>query len=616
MNAQPANSSAESQQIAATDERPWPGLASFLERDAPYFKGRDDDIRNLYSQVNRERLTVLFGVSGLGKSSLLQAGLFPQLREDNFFPVLIRLDFSPDPVNLSEQVFAAIARQARDNAIEAPQRQSDETLWEYFHHDGTEFWNTRNRIVIPLLCFDQFEEIFTLGRENSERIDALDRLLQELADLIEGRCPDNIKTRFEADPEETKHFNFTRHPYKLIFSLREDYLAELEGLRALLPSIIHNRFRLLPMNGEQAMAVVDQTQGRLMTSSTAENIVRLAGGKQSEPQLELSAISIEPALLSLFCHELNERRIDAGARQIDTESAANNREQILQNFYERSLADHAPELRQFIEDKLITISGFRNSEAYDNALGIPGVTAEALDQLVQCRLMRLEERDGHKRIELIHDVLTGVVRKSREQRQLREIQQAEREFLAARQREKEVLSSRRRAWFFAILSMIGLIATIVSFWSMQQAYEEKNNAQSALAAAEFLEAQQSYGNNNVSRALVHLAQAIRLNQSWISSRTLLINLLQQKNWYLPELIFKHKDTVLSIAFSLDGPRMVITSVDNTVCVWNVQTGKALGGAIQHEDAVLSAAFSADGTRVVTTSRDKTARVWDAQTGKA
>ena len=55
--------------------------------------------------------------------------------------------------------------------------------------------------------------------------------MSELADLVEGRCPESVKARLDANPDEAKNFSFSHHPYKLIFSLREDYLADLEGLR-------------------------------------------------------------------------------------------------------------------------------------------------------------------------------------------------------------------------------------------------------------------------------------------------------------------------------------------------------------------------------------------------
>ena len=439
-------------------------------------------------------------------------------------------------MSLSEQVFAAIARQVQEKAIEAPIHHDNETLWEYFHRKDSEFWDARNRITVPLLCFDQFEEVFTLGREDLKQGADLKKFISELADLVEGRCPESVKARLDANPDESKNFSFSRHPYKLIFSLREDYLADLEGLRGLMPSVIHNRLRLLQMNGQQALAVADQTQGRLMERSVAETVVRLVGGKPGEERRELSALRIEPALLSLVCRELNERRIATRASQIDAQSVASNREQILEDFYERSLADQTLELRRFIEDKLITVSGFRNSEAYDNALGIPGISAEALASLVQCRVLRLEERDGVKRIELIHDVLTGVVRKSRDQRQVLEKQrQAEQERLEAEQREqatREALrGSKRRALVFLILTGISVLSSAWGWWSWWDAKQARSKAQHALAVSDFREAEQQYQNNNLPYALAYLAHAVRTDPEWVSSRTLLVNLLQQRSWY-------------------------------------------------------------------------------------
>ena len=227
----PSSRHRESEQTLVDAEHPWPGLASFREQDEHFFKGREPDIESLHNLVARERLTILFGVSGLGKSSLLQAGLFPRLRQDTMLPVFIRLDFGDAAAGLVEQVFAAIARQVQEKAIEAPAHRETETLWEYFHRKDAEFWDARNRLVIPVLCFDQLEEVFTLGREAQKRGPELKQLLTELADLVEGRCPESVKARLDANPNEAQNFSFSRHPYKLIFSLREDYLADLEGLR-------------------------------------------------------------------------------------------------------------------------------------------------------------------------------------------------------------------------------------------------------------------------------------------------------------------------------------------------------------------------------------------------
>src|SRR6516165_12378470 len=66
------------EESGVNSENPWLGLASFTEEQSGYFFGRDGEIAELFRLLKRETLTVLFGQSGLGKTSLLQAGLFPQ----------------------------------------------------------------------------------------------------------------------------------------------------------------------------------------------------------------------------------------------------------------------------------------------------------------------------------------------------------------------------------------------------------------------------------------------------------------------------------------------------------------------------------------------------------
>ena len=80
---------------AVDSQNPWLGLVSFTEALRDYFHGRSEEADELFRRVKREVLTVLFGQSGLGKTSLLQAGLFPRLRREGFLPVAIRLGFDP-----------------------------------------------------------------------------------------------------------------------------------------------------------------------------------------------------------------------------------------------------------------------------------------------------------------------------------------------------------------------------------------------------------------------------------------------------------------------------------------------------------------------------------------
>ena len=88
---------------ATSHENPWPGLAAFEEGDFEFFKGRDPEISAIARLVVREDLTFLWGFSGLGKTSLLRAGLFPRLREGDIFPVYVRLRYAANAPSLHQQ---------------------------------------------------------------------------------------------------------------------------------------------------------------------------------------------------------------------------------------------------------------------------------------------------------------------------------------------------------------------------------------------------------------------------------------------------------------------------------------------------------------------------------
>ncbi len=77
----------------------------------------------------------------------------------------------------------------------------------------------------------------------------------------------------------------------------------------------------------------------------------------------------------------------------------------------------------------------------------------------------------------------------------------------------------------------------------------------------------------------------------------------------------HNSSVYYAALSTDGNRIVSASRDNTVRIWDANTGKMLQKLEGHTAQVNSASFSCDGKYIVSASDDKTVRIWDAQTGK-
>ena len=594
-------------------ENPWPGLSSFREADRAFFQGREAETDALHRLILRERLTVLFGLSGLGKTSLLQAGVFPRLREDNVLPVYIRLDYTPGHLPFTRQIQEAIARAAAAAGIEAPQARDGETLWEFFHRQGADFWNARNRIAVPLLVFDQFEEIFTLGKD---RDGGGGELLDELADLIEGRPPAAVKERLDAAPEQAREFSFNRHDYKVLFSLREDFLPDLEGLRERIRSIVHNRLRLTRMNGRDALTVATVPGGALIEPEVAERVIRFVAAEKETaagaPHTPLGELEVEPALLSVVCRELNNQRRRHGEARITADLLAGSRTEILSDLYERNVADLPAAVRAFVEDQLLTVSGYRDSVAWENALSVPGVTAAALAKLIDRRLLRSEHRGGVQRIELTHDLLTGVIRDSRDRRQQREAEaRAE-----AAQRAAEEKARRARRGLVRTRVTAALLGALLLFAlaGMVSGYRARRVADRAFAAADLEQALNLTGKGRHDAALAYLARAARLNPESQEVRSTILQQLLRRTWPIPLACLRHHEEVLAAGWSPDGRRVVTASKDGTARVWDAQTGQPIGKPMRHEGEVVTAEWSPDGRSIATASKDHTARLWDAWTG--
>ena len=221
----------------------------------------------------------------------------------------------------------------------------------------------RGAKLIPLLIFDQFEELFTLAQNDEFGRARAARFIEELADLVENRPPKALEARLEQDEMAAEHFDFARSDYRVLISLREDYLAPLESLKRVMPSLSQNRLRLAPMGSAQALEAVLRPGQHLVSQEVAAAIVRFVAGAS-----ELANAEVEPALLSLICRELNDARVAQGREEISLDLLAGSHESILGSFYERSLADQPTAVRRVIEDELLTDSGFRENVAEETLL--------------------------------------------------------------------------------------------------------------------------------------------------------------------------------------------------------------------------------------------------------
>lgn len=474
---------------AVDAKNPWLGLASFTEETRQYFFGRDEEVAELARRVQRKLLSVLFGQSGLGKTSILRAGLVPRLRGQGYCPVYVRIDYGAEAPSPADQIKQAIAQTARRSGewTQAGVAVAGESLWEFLHHRDDVLKDEAGATLIPLLIFDQFEEIFTVAQSDDAGKARAARFITDLADLVENRPPREVEAKFDADETAAEKFDFARSDYRVLLALREDYLAKLESLKGAMPSVVQNRVRLAPMTGTQALAAVLEPGKGLVSQEVAAAIVRFVAGGA-----EIANAEVEPSLLSLICRELNDTRIAQGRKEISLDLLDGSQSSILSNFYERSLADQPIAARRIIEDQLLTASGFRENIAEERLLAsfkAANVPASTLSTLVNRRLLRIEDRLDIRRVELTHDVLCGVVKSSRDLRHEREAREATARLLEE-QRVREaaahaaMIRARRIAAACASLAVLALVAAVFAVISTRRAHRAEEVAQQTRSQAE------------------------------------------------------------------------------------------------------------------------------------
>ena len=215
-----------------------PALTESLQE---FFHGRDEEIEELLRRVPEE-LTVLFGKSGLGKTSLVQAGLFPRLRKEALWPVPARSRLwgrqpPPPAAQMKEAIGLAIVEAGWSGAM-----CSDQTLWEYFHAQPRPLTDKQGSRSAWCWCWTSSRNSFGSAHRSRCRF-AASALVEELADLVESRVPTTLKRRFRAEPDLSEHFDFERQTSacssvcaKTICRIWKDWPAT--------PSIADNRMRL------------------------------------------------------------------------------------------------------------------------------------------------------------------------------------------------------------------------------------------------------------------------------------------------------------------------------------------------------------------------------------
>ena len=184
---------------AKEDVTRWLGLASYEEKDSGIFYGRDKEVRELSEDIFSHVQTVIYGPSGVGKTSILRAGVFELARKRNFLPVYVRLDVDAE-MSYTAQIITAIETELKKAGAERAECVSpfeDEfSLWEYFH--ANLFWSSDNYPISPLIVLDQFEELFTLSDSQSR----VELFFTQLSDLCDDKMPKNIQKYLNENKEK------------------------------------------------------------------------------------------------------------------------------------------------------------------------------------------------------------------------------------------------------------------------------------------------------------------------------------------------------------------------------------------------------------------------------
>ena len=222
-----------------TQRTPFKFLDAYTQADRDIFCGRDAEIEELHARALQNRLLLVYGPSGVGKISLIQCGLM------NKFPAADRL---PLTIRYDGNLFAAL-----DRAIAALTKtpiQPDKTLTEKLHALYFEYFT-------PItLIFDQLEELFIFGAA-----DERERFAAEIAALLDA-------------------------PFKLriLFVIREEYLAELTALEAQLPDLFANRLRVERMSHANVRRAIEEPcreYGVVVEDGLAEEMIARLGASKS-----------------------------------------------------------------------------------------------------------------------------------------------------------------------------------------------------------------------------------------------------------------------------------------------------------------------------------------------
>jgi formylglycine-generating enzyme required for sulfatase activity len=429
----------------------YPGVRPFETKEQHLFFGRNRDIGDLYDLILLERLTVLFGKSGYGKSSLLKAGIIPRFTEPGvpeshqYQPVEIRLGTyipgkSATPL---ETVVKALEGIPLEPDVEYVKDMTpDLRLWHHF-----KIRQAPDSIGRFFLIFDQFEEFFSYPDAEQAQFRA------EIAELLYEEIPQDVRLAARSGIREQRVFLATPFDAKVLFSIRADRLSLLDGMKDRLPAILHKRYELLALDEDQARESI-VTPAALSVSGewksapfqyskdALEKMLTELSGKH-----ENSNGRIEAFQLQIVCTSIEKRVIELGLNTV-TATDLPDFDTIYEDYYKNRIGELLPgeqePARLVLEDGLLLVDAQTGDARRLSRDSIElaqsfGVSPELLKNLERTYLIRRELNTlGGYNYEISHDTLIAPMLKSRKAREeTLEQKRLEQERLEALSRAKE-----------------------------------------------------------------------------------------------------------------------------------------------------------------------------------
>lgn len=495
---------------SAAAEYRYPGTAPFSSSQQRLFFGRQQETEALCRLVRREPLVVLYSKSGLGKSSLIHAGLAPTFEAEGIYaPLPIRFGAwtegqADSPLDRAK---AALSQGPGAAAFLDALLPGEDSLWR--HAKARQLRGGRR----PLLLFDQFEELFSYPEEQ------VNTFQQELAELLNTGLPLRYRRRLETadlDLSEAEE-DLLESPLeaRILFAIRSDRLHLLNRLSGSLPSVLRHSFELLALRPADARdAIVQPAQAAgdgfatppfAYSPAALDTLLDfLRGGQDGR---------VEGILLQMLCEHYEREQVEArGHTRLDLPQIGQPAD-VVSDYYEQKIRSLAPEqqpaARLLIEDGLVS-----DGEAMRLTLHEAYITQEyavdkpLLEALVDSRLLRAEPflRGGYT-YELSHDRLVPAVLAARQHRREAEAHaealRREAEAHAEAQRlQAEAAKTRRQLRIVRVLLAGAVLALVFAGWQYWVAAEAEQEAKDQGVIAE--QALENYRNEQAAKDLLEI----------------------------------------------------------------------------------------------------------------